>query len=166
MSDPVIVTPVTADLRPAVLDVAVHPGQVPFVGRTVDSLADAAVCPGSEPLALLVNDAVVGYVRIDRRAVALGDHPLVDGAVALRSFMIDARRQGEGLGRRALDAIQAYVEGRHPDRERILLKVNLRNEAAIHVYRSAGYLAHDELYHGGPIGPQYVMWRPLHPWKP
>ncbi|SKC07387.1 GNAT family N-acetyltransferase [Luteibacter sp. 22Crub2.1] len=166
MSQPVRVTPVTAELRHAVLDVAVHPAQLPFVGRTVDSMADAAVCPGSEALALLVEDDVVGYVRIDRRAVALGDHPLVDGAVALRSFMIDARWQGKGLGRRALDGIQAYVEGRHPDKERILLMVNVRNEAAVHVYRSAGYLEHDELYHGGPIGPQYVMWRLLHPWKP
>lgn len=164
MSPPVRVTPVTAELRAAVLAVAVHPGQVPFAGRTADSLADAAVCPGSEALALLVDEAVVGYVRIDRRATALGDHPLADGAVALRSFMIDAGRQGQGLGRRALDAIQAYVEGRHPDRERIVLTVNLRNEAAVHLYRRAGYREDDALYHGGPAGPQYVMWRPLHPW--
>lgn len=166
MSPPVRVTPVTAELRAAVLAVAVHPAQLAFAGRTADSLADAAVCPGSEPLALRVDETVIGYVRVDRSATALGEHPLADGAVALRSLMIDARHQGQGLGRRALDAIHAYVEGRHPDRERVVLTVNLRNEAAVHLYRRAGYREDDALYHGGPAGPQYVMWRPLHPWTP
>ncbi|MET0936980.1 MAG: GNAT family N-acetyltransferase [Luteibacter sp.] len=166
MTLPIRVVPVDAGLRPAVLAIAVHAAQEPFVGRVSDSLADVAVCPGSEALALLVDDEPVGYVRIDRRASALGDHPMADGAVALRSFMIDARRQGEGLGGRALQAIHAYVAGRHPDRERIVLTVNVRNEAAVHVYRRAGYREGAELYHGGLAGPQHVLWRPLHPWNP
>lgn len=155
-----------ADVRAGVLSLRVQQAQEPFVGRIGDSLADVAVCPGSEALALVVADVVVGYVRIDRRATAMGDHPLAEGAVALRSFMIDAGRQGEGLGGRALDAIHAYVAGRHPDRERILLTVNVLNEAAVHVYRRAGYRDSGELYHGGLAGPQFVLWRPLHPWNP
>ena len=155
-----------AYVRPGVLTLRVQEAQLPFVGRIEDSLADVAVCPGSEALALVVDDGVVGYVRIDRRAAAMGDHPLAEGAVALRSFLIDAGRQGEGLGGRALDAIHAYVAGRHPDRERILLTVNVRNEAAVHVYRRAGYRDSGELYHGGLAGPQFVLWRPLHPWNP
>jgi RimJ/RimL family protein N-acetyltransferase len=160
------VLPVNADVRREVLALRVQDAQLPFVGRIEDSLADVAVCAGSEALALVIDDAVVGYVRIDRRAAAMGDHPLAEGAVALRSFMIDADRQGEGLGGRALDAIHAYVAGRHPDRERILLTVNVRNEAAVHVYRRAGYRDSGELYHGGLAGPQFVLWRPLHPWNP
>jgi RimJ/RimL family protein N-acetyltransferase len=166
MNSAIRVLPVDADSRPGVLALRVQAAQLPFVGRTEDSLADVAACPGSEALALVVDDDVVGYVRIDRRATALGDHPLADGAVALRSFMIDAGRQGEGLGGRSLDAIHAYVAGRHPDRERILLTVNVRNEAAVHVYRRAGYRDSGELYHGGLAGPQFVLWRPLHPWNP
>jgi RimJ/RimL family protein N-acetyltransferase len=155
-----------ADVRPGLLALRVQEAQLPFVGRIEDSLADVAACSGSEALALVVDNVVVGYVRIDRRAAAMGDHPLAEGAVALRSFMIDAGRQGEGLGGRALDAIHAYVAGRHPDRERILLTVNVRNEAAVHVYRRAGYRDSGELYHGGLAGPQFVLWRPLHPWNP
>jgi len=166
MNSALRVLPVDADIRPGVLALRVQDEQLPFVGRIEDSLADVAVCPGSEALALIVDDVVVGYVRIDRRATALGDHPLAEGAVALRSFMIDASRQGEGLGERALDAIHAYVAGRHPDRERILLTVNVRNEAAVHVYRRTGYRDSGELYHGGLAGPQFVLWRPLHPWNP
>jgi len=159
------IQPVTAALRPAVLRLAVHPGQLPFVGRTGDSLADVAVCPGSEALALCVDDEVVGYVRIDRHAAALGDHPLVDGAVALRSLMIDAARQGQGIGAAGLAAIHAWVAGRYPDRERILLTVNVLNTPAVRAYRRAGYRDSGELYHGGAAGPQHVLWRPLHPWN-
>jgi GNAT superfamily N-acetyltransferase len=166
MNSAIRVLPVDADVRPGVLTLRVQEAQLPFVGRIEDSLADVAVCPGSEALALVLDDGVVGYVRIDRRAAAMGDHPLAEGAVALRSFMIDAGRQGEGLGGRSLDAIHAYVAGRHPDRERILLTVNVRNEAAVHVYRRAGYRDSGELYHGGLAGPQFVLWRPLHPWNP
>jgi ribosomal protein S18 acetylase RimI-like enzyme len=166
MNSAIRVLPVDAYVRPGVLTLRVQEAQLPFVGRIEDSLADVAVCPGSEALALVVDDGVVGYVRIDRRAAAMGDHPLAEGAVALRSFLIDAGRQGEGLGGRALDAIHAYVAGRHPDRERILLTVNVRNEAAVHVYRRAGYRDSGELYHGGLAGPQFVLWRPLHPWNP
>ncbi|HEY4090910.1 ribosomal protein S18 acetylase RimI-like enzyme [Luteibacter sp. OK325] len=166
MNSAIRVLPLDTDVRPGVLALRVQDAQLPFVGRIGDSLADVAVCPGSEALALVVDSVVVGYVRIDRRAAAMGEHPLAEGAVALRSFMIDAGRQGEGLGGRALDAIHAYVAGRHPDRERILLTVNVRNEAAVHVYRRAGYRDSGELYHGGLAGPQFVLWRPLHPWNP
>lgn len=163
MNPSIRVLSVDETLRAAVLALDVHPDQRPFVGHTRDSLADVAVCPGSEALALLHGDEAVGYVRIDRRASALADHPLASGAVALRSFLIDAPWQGQGLGRAALDAIHAYVAGRHPDRERILLTVNVRNEAALRAYQRAGYRDSGELYHGGSAGPQYVLWYPLGP---
>jgi len=34
------------------------------------------------------------------------------------------------------------------------------------VYRRTGYRDSGELYHGGLAGPQFVLWRPLHPWNP
>jgi GNAT superfamily N-acetyltransferase len=157
------VLPVDPSLLEAVLALAVHPAQVPFVGRTADSLADVAVCPGSEALALLDGDSVVGYVRIDRSAAALGDEPLARGAVALRSFLIESSRQGQGLGGAALEAIRAYVAARHPDRERILLTVNVGNTVAVRAYLRAGYRDSGRLYHGGSAGPQHVLWRPLSP---
>lgn len=163
MNPTIHVRPVDDTLRPAVLALAMHPEQLPFVGRVADSLADVAVCRDSEALALLHDAEVFGYVRIDRHASALGDHPLAEGAVALRSFLIDASKQGRGLGLAALEAIRRYVAERHPDRERILLTVNVRNANAVRVYRRAGYRESDGLYHGGSAGPQHVLWRPLSP---
>jgi len=161
MEQGIDVRPVDDTSRAAAIALTVHPDQAAFVGRVADSLADVAVCPGSEGLALLEDGRVVGYVRIDRTASALGDHPLADGAVALRSFLIDAGLQGRGLGTRALDAIARYVSRRHPDRERIVLSVNVRNEGAVRAYRRAGYRDSGALYHGGPAGPQHVLWLPL-----
>jgi GNAT superfamily N-acetyltransferase len=155
------VLPVDESLHQAVIGLAVHPDQVIFVGHVSDSLADARVCPGSEPLALLHEDEVVGYVRIDSRPSALGTHALAEGAVALRSFLVDASRQGQGLGGAALEAIRGYVAQRHPDRERILLTVNVRNTKALKAYLRAGYRDSGGLYHGGPAGPQHVLWCPL-----
>jgi GNAT superfamily N-acetyltransferase len=166
MNPSVHVRSVDDSLRDAVLALAVHPGQLPFVGHVSDSLADVHVCPESEALALLHEEAVVGYVRIDRRATALGDHPLAEGAVALRSFLIDASRQGQGLGGAALEAIRRYVTVRHPDRKRILLTVNVRNAQAVRSYLRAGYRDSGELYHGGRAGPQHVLWCPLSPTHP
>lgn len=161
MNHGINVRPVDETLRAAVVALAVHPEQSGFVGRVADSLADVAVCPGSEGLALLEDGHVVGYVRIDRTAAALGDHPLAANAVALRSFLIDAGHQGRGLGTRALDAIARYVTARHPDRTRILLSVNVRNAGAVRAYARAGYVDSGSLYHGGPAGPQHVLWLPL-----
>lgn len=166
MNDIVQVHPVDASLREAVIALAVQPGQDIFVGTVADSLADVAVCPGSEALALLEKGEVVGYVRIDRTAAAVADHALAADAVALRSFLIDARHQGRGLGTHALAAIASYVAGRHPDRQRILLTVNVRNEGAIRAYARAGYVDSGTLYHGGSAGPQHVLWAPLPPSPP
>ncbi|MDC0710365.1 GNAT family protein [Stigmatella sp. ncwal1] len=166
MEPSIEVRPVDDTLRAAVAALSVHPEQQAFVGSVLESLADVAACPGSEALALLLAGQVVGYVRIDARATALGDHPLAEGAVALRSFLIDASRQGQGLGTRALHAIQRYVAARHPGRHRILLSVNVRNAGAVRAYLRAGYVDSGDLYQGGPAGPQHVLWAPLSPLNP
>ena len=65
------VCPVTPALRDAVLRLHVRPEQEGFVSPPARTLPDAEQCPGSEPMAILLGDAPIGYYRIERSAQSL-----------------------------------------------------------------------------------------------
>lgn len=153
--------PVTPELRDAVLRLRARPEQDVFVSPPAATLADAEQCPGSEPMALLFGDIVVGYCRIERSARALTGRDADVGALGLRSFQLDAAWQGRGLGHSAMAAVLDELARRHPDACRLVLMVNCRNAAALALYRRHGFAVADGLYHGGRSGPQQLLWRTL-----
>ena len=155
------VAAVDACLRPALLRLSVHPAQRGYVGKIADLLADAAQCPASESMAILCDDAPVGYYRIEPNARSVAGHDLDAPALGLRSFFIDAAWQGRGLARQALHSMFADLAQRHPQARLLALTVNCMNHAARHLYLSAGFVDSGELYHGGRSGPQHLLWRPL-----
>ncbi len=155
------VSPVTAALRDAVLRVRVRPEQDRFVSPPAHTLPDAEQCPGSEPMAILLDTAVVGYYRIERSARSLAGRDEDADALGLRSFQLDAACQGRGLGVTAMEALLADLTQRHPQARRIVLMVNCANAAALALYRRAGFADSGTLYHGGRSGPQYLLWRAL-----
>jgi RimJ/RimL family protein N-acetyltransferase len=161
MNDSVHVAPVDAHNRDAVLALAVHPEQRQFVGDIADMLADAEVSMNSEPMAILRDDTVVGYYRIERKAASVTGRPDDVPSLGLRSFFIDVAHQGRGIGAAAIEALCADLARRHPDRQRLVLTVNTKNGAARHVYLNTGFIDTGELYHGGRAGPQLLLWRPL-----
>ena len=55
------VCPVTPALRDAVLGLRARPEQDGFVSPPARTLPDAEQCPGSEPMAILLGEAVVGF---------------------------------------------------------------------------------------------------------
>jgi len=151
------VRPVDASLRPALLELVVREEQYDFVGPVAVSLADAEACEGSEPMAILRDGAPIGFYRLEHRPRSIADMDFERATVGLRSFFIDARWQGQGLGARALAAVVADLAQRHPRVRDMVLTVNLRNTAAIALYRRAGFRETGGLYHGGRSGPQHVM---------
>jgi len=151
------VLPVNASLRTALLTLAVHEAQYDFVGRIAVSLADAEVCAGSEAMAILRGDDVVGFYRLEHRPRSIADMEFERATVGLRSFFVDARWQGQGLGRLALAAALADLTQRHSHVRDVVLTVNIRNTPALALYRRAGFRETGGLYHGGRSGPQYVM---------
>ncbi|KRF00516.1 GCN5 family acetyltransferase [Frateuria sp. Soil773] len=163
MSTPPIlrVGPVTPALREAVLRLRVRPEQDAFVSPPSATLADAEQCPGSEPMAILLDDAVVGYYRIERSARTLTGRDGDADALGLRSFQLDAAWQGRGLGDRAMAAVLDDLALRHAGARRLLLTVNCDNAAALALYLRHGFVDDGGLYHGGRSGPQHVLWRPL-----
>ena len=158
---PVHVVPVDATLHPALLHLRVHPEQASFVGRISDLLADAAQCPACKPMAILCGDTPVGYYRIEPNARGVAGHDFGEPALGLRSFFIDAGWQGRGLASQALQAMFADLAHHHPQARRLVLTVNCRNEVAVHLYLRHGFIDDGRLYHGGPSGPQHLLWRPL-----
>jgi len=155
------VLPVHGSHRAALLRLKVHESQLPFVGFIADLLADAESCPSSEPMTILCDDEPIGFYRIETQARCIAGTDFPRPTLGLRSFFIDHRWQGQGLGGRALAAIVKDLVDRHPAARNLALTVNVRNTPAIALYRRAGFADTGELYHGGPSGPQHLMVRAL-----
>jgi RimJ/RimL family protein N-acetyltransferase len=155
------VVPADATRYPTLLQLDVQGLQHDFVGAIAVSLADAALCEASEPMAILCNDEPIGFYRIEKQARSIVDMAFERPALGLRSFFIDARRQRQGLGTLALAVVMRDLAQRFPTARDLVLTVNVRNEAALALYRHAGFKEAGGLYHGGRSGPQYVMLRAL-----
>ncbi len=155
------VVPADARLHPALLGLRVRPEQREWVGAIADLLADVALCPGSEPMAILCGDIPVGYYRIEPSARGVVGHDFEVPALGLRAFFIDADWQGRGVGALALAALIADVIDRHRQARLLALTVNCSNHLAARLYRRAGFVDSGELYHGGRSGLQRLLLRNL-----
>jgi len=151
------VVPADAARYPTLLQLQVHESQRDFVGPIAVSLADAAQCEGSEAMAILCDGEPIGFYRIEKQARSIADRDFERPTLGLRSFFIDARWQGRGLGTRALAAVMRDLAQRHPAARDVVLTVNVRNTPALALYRRAGFRETGGLYHGGRSGPQHVM---------
>lgn len=138
-----------------------RPEQDAFVSPTELTFPDAERCPGSTPMAILHEETVVGYYRIEHSARSITGRDIDATSLGLRSFQIDAQWQGQGFGGQALTLLLQDMVVRHPAARRVMLTVVARNTAALALYRRAGFTDGIELYHGGRSGPQYLLWRDL-----
>lgn len=133
---------------------ALGPGQDAFTAAPAERLA--ALAPGEEGWAIVDADGIAGFFVLDRNIS--DEHPYArPGEVVLRSLLIDAARQGRGLGRAAMAALPGMVALQYPGVVSIVLTVNVRNAAARTAYLRAGFRDEGELFLGGRSGPQHVM---------
>src|SRR5215469_4814850 len=123
------VLPVSPQLRPALLQLAVYPSQQDFVGRIADLLADAQACATCEPMVVLCNGAPIGFYRIETQPQCIAGRAFARPTLGLRAFFIDQHWQGRGLGSRALAALLADLVERHPAARDLALTVHVRNAA-------------------------------------
>jgi diamine N-acetyltransferase len=108
MSEAVTLREVTDDNRAAVESLRVAPEQERFVATVTKSFADAAKAPRYPYLrAIYAGDEPVGFLMVGE-----DDDPTAKWQHFLWRFLIDARHQGHGYGRAALDLLTAYVRGR------------------------------------------------------
>src|SRR3954466_8054398 len=118
------------------LTVEVRGDQVQFVAAyqpvALVILSKCYVRPGGRtwlPYLAIDDDVPVGVA-----AVALGDE-----RAQLRHVAIDHRRQGEGLGRRMVDALVATISRTKPTCRSIVVTTHPDNKAALSLYESAGF---------------------------
>jgi len=150
-----------APLHAQLLQLRVRPDQDDFVSPVAVTLADALVCEGSEPMAILLGDRPIGFYRLEESVRSIAGHDVDWPALGLRSFFIDQAWQGRGLGSAVMAAVIDDVETRHPGIEALVLTVNCRNAPALALYLRAGFADTGELHLGGRAGPQHLLVRKL-----
>lgn len=154
---------VTPDLCDGVRALQVTGEQAAYVGDPAFNLGDALRDPRSEAMAMLCDDRIVGFYRLDFSPNAITGRPFGACSVGVRAFLVDRRQQGRGVGTQAARALCADLARRHPGRRVALLAVHGRNLAAIATYRKAGFIATGQWLGGGRAGPQQLMLRALAP---
>jgi RimJ/RimL family protein N-acetyltransferase len=148
--------PVSPRLRAQVLALAPHPDQERFSGRATRTLPVAEANPDHQPVVVLDDGTPVGFFVLDAGPEVARFAP-GPGRLGLRSFFVDRRHQGRGVGLAALRAVPAFARAHHPGRGAVALTVNTQNTAALRVYLRAGFRDTGRLFHGGPYGPQHVL---------
>ncbi|HZT97303.1 MAG TPA: GNAT family N-acetyltransferase [Chloroflexota bacterium] len=115
--------------------------QAHFVASNLISIAQSRIEPERTPMAIYVDETMVGFVLFN-------DRPLWDGSYRLSRLMIDHDHQGRGYGRAATKLVISRlrdVAGCHE----ILLDYHQDNHAAASLYTSLGFEPFDE--HDGVI---------------
>lgn len=154
----ITVQPVSISQREAVLALCVRGDQFNYVGTMRDMLIDAETCPGSEPMAIMRDDCVVGYYRLDFPSEKQDDSAQLQAKlVNLRCYLVDAKAQRSGVGEAAIPAICADLRTRYPLLKRIVLSVDTENSTALALYRRCGFVHGADLAYGGRNGPQHVL---------
>ncbi|MFE5559510.1 GNAT family N-acetyltransferase [Streptomyces sp. NPDC056544] len=142
MADVVELRPVTPENYKACLALKVRPDQEGYVAPNVDSLALAYVYPDAEAKVVYHRDEPVGFVLF---------HPIdeerpSDGHSIVR-FMVDRGAQGQGIGRRALEASLDWI-ARERRVDVVQLSVEPENARARSFYRAAGFEETGEIDEG------------------
>ena len=111
----VTLRPVDDENRADLEALAVRPDQTHFVATVAKSYTDAAADPESHPLmwGLYAADEPVGFVMLSDGAEPIEAEP-GRWRYGLWRLLVDARHQGRGYGRAALDLVTEYLTTR-PD---------------------------------------------------
>lgn len=98
---------ITADTVVAVTRLSVAESQKGFVAPNAVSLAQALFAPEAWYRAVYVGDELAGFVMLEDQSLRVP--PPEKPGVGLWRFMIDARFQGQGIGRAALQGVIEHV---------------------------------------------------------
>ncbi|MES1943531.1 hypothetical protein PC39_05435 [Salinisphaera sp. PC39] len=118
------------------------PAQAHRIASNLYSLAEAYVEPRLRPRAIYLGRRMIGFVMYEFDAE--------NDCYWIPRFMIDARCQGRGYGKRALQAVIAALRDQRPDAP-IMLSITPDNAIARHLYSSLGFVATGHRRHGEEV---------------
>ena len=87
-----------------VVDLQLHEAQKDFLASNVYSIAQSKFDPHYHPRAIYLNENLIGFVMYHSQDCDILHQ------VGIHRFMIDARHQGQGLGRRALALVITEIK--------------------------------------------------------
>ncbi|MCG7537036.1 GNAT family N-acetyltransferase [Pseudoalteromonas sp. OOF1S-7] len=143
-----------------VQSIQLAPEQVRFAPIPDEFLTDE--CDTTHLHVIYFEDTVVGYFKLDLAYAKKYEYCPPD-ALGLRAFVIGKQYQGKGLGTAAVQTLMAYLGVHYTSYKWLYLGVNCQNVGAYTCYVKAGLAVCEELYLGGPAGPQYIMYGKLPP---
>ncbi|PNZ30605.1 putative acetyltransferase [Staphylococcus petrasii] len=106
------------------------------------------------PIIVIQNNRCVAYFTLHEGSgvVPYSDNPK---AMFFRSFSVDAKHRGQGIGKSIIEALPHFIEQEFPNVNEIVLTVNTDNHKAIRLYENAGYnYTGDASLEGRPV---YIM---------
>jgi len=142
---------ITPANRAAVEALRVTPAQDAFVAGVAESLVEAAETPGACPWyrAVYAGETPVGFVMISDDIPP--ERTEYRGPYFLWRLLIDARGQGRGYGRSALDLVVAYVRTR-PDADRLWTSVVPGDDSSpLGFYLGYGFVLTGDVDDGEPV---------------
>lgn len=100
------------------------------------------------------NESCIAF-SLYTKEMGLNHSLIIQRPFSFRSFSVDQRYRGQGIGKRTLEILPAYIKQHYPRINEITLAVNTDNEKAINLYEQAGYRhTQDSELIGRPV---YVM---------
>jgi diamine N-acetyltransferase len=136
--------------RPQVERLAVTGDQEHYVAGVAESLAEAAATPAACPWyrAVYAGDEPVGFVMISD-GIPEG-YPEYLGPYFLWRLLIDARWQGRGFGRTAVQLVVEHVRTR-PDARTLLTSVVPGPDSPMEFYLRCGFIRTGQLFDGEDV---------------
>jgi ribosomal protein S18 acetylase RimI-like enzyme len=124
------------------LDLDLSQQQIRHVGDIHGGLHTLTARPVADRqgFVLLIDEIPRGFFLLKRRTL-LPDWALQQSHVTatLHALMIDRRFQGQGLGKRCLQALPELTREMWPDTQQLMLAVDAGNHAARELYRALGW---------------------------
>jgi len=107
-----------------------------FTAHPVDTVKEHG--HDRHPIVILNDQTVIGFFVLHGWG-GVKKYSINKSAMLLRAYSVDSRYQGKGFAKQSLQLFTPFIGKYIPECHEVILAVNLKNKAAQHVYKNAGF---------------------------